>query len=514
MSEAQRQLRVGPPPDTAALLAAIVESSDDAIISKTLDGTVTSWNAAAQRLFGYAADEAVGKAVTLILPPDRLDEEAAILERLRRGERVEHYQTVRVAKDGCRVDVSLTISPVKDAAGRIVGASTIARDITEQKRAQQELRDAKEAAQSASRAKDHFLAVLSHELRTPLTPVLAAATFMQADARLAPDQREQLGMIRRNVELQARIIDDLLDLTKISRNKVAFHNEVLDAHAAVRNALDAVRGAAADKQLDVSVELAAARHHVWGDPARVQQILGNLLCNAVKFTPPGGRVGVRASNDGQDRLVVEVSDTGVGIDADVLPKVFNAFEQGEQTVTRQFGGLGLGLTISKALVDMHHGTLSASSKGKGRGATFTLCLNTVPTPHVEQPQRPAPGKAPRLAGVRVLLVEDHQDTLHVMGRLLRSLGCAVETATSVRSAVALAERASFDLLISDMGLPDGSGLEVMRRMTGKGPVRGIALTGLGTEEDVRQSREAGFETHLTKPVDFQTLEAVVRRLAS
>ena len=226
---------------------------------------------------------------------------------------------------------------------------------------------------------------------------------------------------------------------------------------------------------------------------------------------------VRASNDEADRLVVEVRDTGVGIDADVLPKVFNAFEQGERTVTRQFGGLGLGLTISKALVEMHHGTLSASSGGKGRGATFTLCLNTVPTPTTaSHDKRPKDGGKQQsgLTGVRVLLVEDHLDTLHVMSRLLRSLGCAVQTASSVQSAVEWAGRASFDLLISDMGLPDGSGLEVMRQMREMRSVRGIALTGLGTEDDLRQSREAGFDTHLTKPVDFQTLEAVVRRLAS
>jgi signal transduction histidine kinase len=378
----------------------------------------------------------------------------------------------------------------------------------------EQLRKAKEEAEGANQAKDRFLAVLSHELRTPLTPILALTSTMCEDEQLPEPVREDMRTIRRNVELEARLIDDLLDLTRISRGKVELHFETTDAHRSVHAALEMCRPEIESKELEVSLQLRARHRHVWADPARLQQIITNLVSNAVKFTPARGRVKVATSNGGEDdrKLVVEVSDTGIGIEPDVLPKLFNAFEQGERTVTRQFGGLGLGLAICKALAGMHRGALAAASDGKGRGAAFTLTLDCLPTPaEANRPPQPA-GAAPR-RHLRILFVEDHEDTCAVMSRLLRGFGYSVTCAGSVKAAMELIETQPFDLLISDIGLPDGSGLDVMRRVRERQQLKGIALSGFGMEEDVRRSREAGFAQHLTKPVNFRKLEAVIEQVA-
>src|SRR5688572_3638076 len=376
--------------EARAWLAAIVEGSDDAIVSKSLEGVISTWNKGAERIFGYAAAEVIGRPINILIPSDRQEEEPQILARIRSGERVEHFETVRMRKDGRLIDVSVTISPVRDATGTIVAASKIARDISEQKRLQRELTVAMEAAETANRAKDHFLSVLSHELRTPLTPVLAAVSAIAADPSLPEeDLRGQMEMIRRNVETEARLVDDLLDLTRIARGKVHLHFEVADAHATVRNALSMLQAELDGKGLAVTVALRAKSHHVWADPGRLQQVFLNLLSNAVKFTPAGGSVSVKSWEDA-GRLAVEVADSGVGIEPEVLPRIFNAFVQGEQTVTRQFGGLGLGLSIVKSLVEMHGGTITAASAGKDHGAAFTVTLGAV----AAAPAAAAPQAAP------------------------------------------------------------------------------------------------------------------------
>jgi PAS domain S-box-containing protein len=514
---------VDPQAIAQARLAAIVESSDDAIVSKTLDGVITSWNKAAERIFGWTSEEVVGKPITIIIPPDRLQEEPMILQRLRFGQRVDHFETVRRAKDGRLIDISVTISPVRDATGRIVGASKIARDITLQKRFERELREARDAAEqarlaaeqardaaeAANKAKDHFLSVLSHELRTPLTPVLAAVCLMEGDAAVPPHVADQVAMIRRNVETEARLVDDLLDLTRIARGKIRLHFEVLDAHAALRNVMAMFARETDDKGLTVTVSLRAKRCHVWADPGRFQQMLLNLLSNAVKFTAEGGTVTVRTSNE-NGTIKIEVADTGVGIEPDVMPRLFEPFEQGEQGMTRQFGGLGLGLSIVKSLVEMHKASISVTSEGKGKGAAFILCVHTVaPAPQAAQP-RPQ-GVAERKP-CRVLLVEDHPDTREVLTRLLTGLGCKVTAAASVKEAIETSDRQTFDLLLSDIGLPDGTGVDVMRHVAARHGLMGVALSGYGQDEDVRRSRDAGFATHLTKPVNLQTLHDVIRRV--
>ena len=497
-----------------ARLVAIIESSDDAIVSKTLEGVVTSWNKGAERIFGWTAAEVIGKPITIIIPPDRLQEEPRILSRIQSGERVDHFETVRRTKDGKLVDVSVTISPIRDATGRIVGASKIARDVTLQKRFQHELQTAREVAErareeaeAASRAKDHFLSVLSHELRTPLTPVLAAISMMERDGTVSGHLAESVAMIRRNVETEARLVDDLLDLTRIARGKVRLHFEVVDAHAVIRNVVTMLQPEIDEKFLTVSVSPHAKRHHVWADPGRFQQVVLNLVSNAVKFTPADGSIALRTSNE-NGTVKIEVSDTGIGIEPEMMPRLFRAFDKGGHGATRLFGGLGLGLSIVKSLVEMHKASISVTSEGRNRGATFILRMDSVaPVESAASPAADAPGDGKRL---RVLLVEDHADTRLVLARLLASFGCEVTTASTVKEAVEASERQTFDLLLSDIGLPDGSGMDVMRHTASKQKLKGIALSGYGQEDDLRRSREAGFATHLTKPVSLQALQDVIR----
>jgi signal transduction histidine kinase/CheY-like chemotaxis protein len=382
-------------------------------------------------------------------------------------------------------------------------------------------RRAREAAEAASQAKDRFLAVLSHELRTPLSPVLAVAGLWRDDPSLPPDLREDLRMVERNIHLEARLIDDLLDLTRIAQGKIQLHVEAVDVHGVLRHVVSMFRDDFQAKGLSLTMELEARRCNAWADPARLRQVFLNLVANAVKFTPQGGSVTVRSRSDGRI-LSVEVSDTGVGIDEAVLPRLFNAFEQGERAVTRRFGGLGLGLSIAKSLVEMHRGRIRASSAGPGRGATFVVEMEAVEALDDEGEATPsaASARTDAAAGtgedsdaVRVLLVEDHADTRQVLVHLLTASGCAVTAAGSVAEARQAVDCGSFDVLVSDIGLPDGTGIDVMCYVRDRQPVSGIALTGFGQEADRTRTREAGFQAHLTKPVDFRTLLRAIQEHA-
>jgi signal transduction histidine kinase len=382
-------------------------------------------------------------------------------------------------------------------------------------------RELAEKLELANRAKDHFLAVLSHELRTPLTPVLTTVQILERRPSLPEELRDPLAMIRRNVELEARLIDDLLDLTRIARGKLDLHFAPVDVHEGLEQVLDICGRDLLAKKIRVTTELAARRHVVLADPARLQQVLWNLMKNAVKFNSEGGQVHVR-TEDGPDGTVrIRIADTGVGIEPEVLPQIFDAFEQGGKDVTRLFGGLGLGLAISKALVELHGGTITAASAGRDQGATFTLALDAAP--QGVRPTRAPDATAEARGGLRILLVEDHADSREAIAELLRLYGHEIETAESVASALAMLGGAGgasgavdcpFDLVISDLGLPDGSGLDLMREIHARcGPeVKAICLTGYGMEEDIRQSREAGFLAHLTKPVSLQELEGVLQRV--
>lgn len=493
------------------LLQAVTEGINDAVFVKDRDGRYLMINAAGAARAGRTVSNVLGRDDTELFPAEtahRLREEDRCVMR-EGASRI--YEDVRLIAGTARVYLS-TKAPYRDAAGHIIGIVGISRDITDRKQTVQELREAKEVAEAANRAKDQFLAVLSHELRTPLTPVLASVTYIESRPNLCPDMRRELQMIRRNIEMEARLIDDLLDLTRISRGKIELHFEALDAHVALRRALEICQSEIAAKRQELSLGLWAQQHVVWADPARMQQVFWNLIRNAVKFTPDGGRIALRTANDAQGRLEVQVSDTGIGIPPHLLSRIFDAFEQGERTKSRRFGGLGLGLAVSKALVDMHGAELTAESDGPDKGATFTLRIATVSATVPDPPPTPAE-RAPRTqAGLRILLVEDHEDTLMMMARLLKLFGHTVETAGSVREAVDLGHAREFDLLISDIGLPDGSGLDIIRDLKPQRGLKGIALSGYGMEEDRRQSREAGFDAHLTKPIDVQTLERAIAQV--
>ncbi|MGB7158621.1 MAG: ATP-binding protein, partial [Tepidisphaeraceae bacterium] len=414
------------------------------------------------------------------------------------------------------------LEPLRNPEGEIIGVVGVALDITERKNAEQRLQAAKELAETATRSKDRFLAMLSHELRTPLTPALIAASALKADANLSPAARDDVEMIRRNIELEVRLIDDLLDLTRISKGKLEFRFDTEDAHPLLHGAVDICREEAARKGLKLAIEAGATAHHVSADGARLVQVFWNLLSNSVKFTPPGGRITVRTADGENGQLIVEVIDTGIGIEPDVLPHVFDAFEQGGTSVTRSFGGLGLGLAISKALIAQHGGQLVAESAGRDRGATFRVVLPTVAVPQqiaaspVTEPSMILPASdvaRHRLRPLQILLVEDHLDTSRVLTRLLSGSGYHVRTADTVRAARAAADAEPVDLVVSDLGLPDGTGFELMRQLTERHHLKGIALSGFGTEQDVQQSRDAGFARHLTKPVDFRVLEAAIEAVA-
>jgi PAS domain S-box-containing protein len=351
--------------ESAGHLAAIVLSSDDAIISKDLNGTVTTWNGAAERLFGYTAAEAIGRNITLIVPDDRRDEEEFVLGRIRAGLGVDHYETIRRRKDGSFIEISLTVSPIHAADGTIVGASKIARDITEQKRLQR-------VAEEASRAKDQFLATLSHELRTPLNTVLGYLQMLQHGS-LPPDQNSKaLAIISRNASALARLVDDVLDTSRIITGKMRVELRPCDVAPLIEQAVASMRPAAENKSLRMETAVQDGLT-VDADPDRLGQVLWNLLSNAVKFTPAGGVIAVSAQAEGRFVRIV-VADTGIGIPAGDIPFVFRRFWQGNPGDGRSHGGVGLGLALARHLIELHGGTISVKSPGPELGARFEIEL--------------------------------------------------------------------------------------------------------------------------------------------
>ena len=697
--------------------AAIVENSDDAIISKDLDGVIQSWNPGAERLYGYTAEEAVGQPVTMLIPDDRPDEEPRILERIRSGQRIEHYETVRRHKDGSLIEVSLTVSPVRDAAGRIVGASKIARDITARKRAEAELREQAEVidtvnrlgltlsgeldlhrlvqavtdaatgltgahfgsffynvlneegasytlytlsgvpreafahfpmpratdlfgptfrgegtiriddvrkdprygknspyfgmpeghlpvvsylavpvvsrtgevhgglffgdpkegvfdermariveglaaqaavaidnvrlfealeraraqaeasaaekerlyreAQESSRLKDEFLATVSHELRTPLTAILGWAHMLrtgQFDGKSAANAFET---IERNARAQAQLIEDLLDVSRIITGKLRIDVRPIDPNSFIEAAVEAVRPAAEAKGVRLQKVMDTGLVSVSGDPVRLQQVIWNLLSNALKFTPRGGRVQVRLERV-NSHVEIAVSDTGSGIEPDFLPHVFDRFRQADGTTTRHHGGLGLGLAIVRHLVELHGGTVRAESAGEGHGATFTVLLPVAPvyaSDAAEARVHPAARETlpafecpDRLDGLRLLIVDDEEDTREMLRAGLGQCGAEVTTAGSAGEALSEMRKSPPDVLISDIGMPDEDGYALIRKVRELPAVRGgnapaIALTAYARTEDRLQALRAGYQMHVTKPVELTELAAVVASLA-
>jgi len=401
--------------------------------------------------------------------------------------------------------------PVRDDGGQVVRWYGTCTDVHDFRTALEALEAAKvsaerakSSAEEATLAKDHFLAVLSHELRTPLTPVLTTASLLARDAELPDRYRDDVETIWRNVNLEARLIDDLLDVTRIIRGKVELDKRPVDLGGVIRLAVEVCMPDVEARQLHLGVDPGPdGPYVVHADATRLQQAFWNLLKNAVKFTPHGGCVGVRCRREAGD-VVVEVTDSGQGMTADLMPRVFTAFEQGERSITRQFGGLGLGLTITKGLVDMHGGTVEAHSDGVGKGSMFRVRLPladaALPANAGGRPGGAGGAPVPAKRALRILLVEDHGDTARIMKRLLQMDGHEVRAAGDVATGLEMALGEAFDLLISDLGLPDGSGVDLMRRLRASGSkLPGIAVSGYGQEEDIRRSREAGFAIHLTKP---------------
>jgi PAS domain S-box-containing protein len=502
-------------------LAAIVQSSDDAIVSKNLDGIVQSWNAGAERMFGYTSEEMVGRPIAVLIPEDRPEEETGILARLRRGERVDHFETVRRTKDGREINVSVTISPVRNSRGEVVGASKVARDITDRKRAERERevllaaeRAARESAERHSRMKDEFLATLGHELRTPLNAVLGWATLLRGRAHGPAELEHALTVIERNARQQAQLIEDLLDMSRIVSGKLRLHVQGVELGVVIQAALDAARPAAEAKGVSLGHDLASDAGQVSGDANRLQQVVWNLVSNAVKFTPRGGAVRV-----GLERVAsqvrVSVTDTGEGISAEFLPLVFDRFRQADSSTTRRHGGLGLGLAIVKHLVELHGGTVAASSEGVGRGASFSVSFPVRATSGAAAVADLAPSASDvSLAGVRVVVVDDEADARELVARVLEEAGARVGTAGSAEEALGMVQRERPDVVVSDIGMPGEDGYQLVQRirMLKKeegGLTPAVALTAFARVEDRRRALLSGFQMHMAKPVEPAELVAVV-----
>ena len=371
----------------------------------------------------------------------------------------------------------------------------------------------------ANAAKDQFLALLSHELRSPLAPVIAMVGELEAEVPDSQSVREALEVVRRNVELEARLIDDLLDVTRISKGKLQLSFETICVHQILQRAYEICRKEIEAKNLEVEFQLRAVHTHVEGDPARLQQVFWNLIKNSVKFTPEKGRITIATLNPVPDKIEARIIDTGIGVEHETIDKIFNAFEQGQADITRRFGGLGLGLTISKALIDAHDGKIHVQSPGKDQGSTFSVELNTVLAPvgrDGDGQDQPVDREPKQFVPThrRVLLVDDHYDTCIGMKRMLERHGYEITVAHTAEQAVEKVRTEEFDLLISDIGLPDRSGYDLMREVRLNNDLPGIALSGFGSEQDVNQAREAGFAEHLTKPVSFERLEKTIQSLLS
>jgi PAS domain S-box-containing protein len=500
--------------ETAEQFHILVDSVEEyAIYLLDPNGNVITWNTGAQKIKGYSADEIVGKNFASFYTAEDVaagKPQRNLREACRRG--YVRDQGLRVRKDGSTFEAEVVITALRDDAGEVRGFSKVTRDITDQIRSR-EFEAEKIAAQKASKAKDDFLAALSHELRTPLTPALAAATYLRDNAeRLPSDFVEDVEIIKRNVQLQARLIDDLLDLTRIARGKLHLELEDCDAHSIIQNAVETASSAIAAKQLNISTQFEAKAYHILADCIRLQQVFWNLINNAVKFTSQGGQIIIRTFNDKSKRFHFEISDTGIGIEPQRLASLFQPFEQADPSVSRQFGGLGLGLAISKRLIDLHNGKIEAESRGRSFGATFKVTLDSLPqgTAAVSLNHRVG-GKTSN--PLHILLVEDHQDTRRTLSRLLTHFGHDVVTADNVERAMDIIGSNNINVVLCDIGLPDGSGYEVAAQARANGGIKAIALTGFGTEKDVRRSKEAGFDFHLVKPVNFHELQTVLDQVA-
>jgi PAS domain S-box-containing protein len=507
--------RIGPWDDALRLmqLAAIVESSDDAIVSKTLDGRILSWNDGATRIFGYTPEEMVGQSITVIIPPELREEEQAILRNLKAGNRIDHFDTVRLAKDGRRVPISLTVSPIRDSAGNIVGASKIARDISDRKQAELLLREREDAMRDADRRKDEFLAVLAHELRNPLAPIRYALAIARLPGRSKVQERQAQLIIERQVGHMSRLLDDLLDVSRITRGTLALRKTRTELMAVLAVAIEAAQPIIDAKNHELTVEPPESELPLFADGVRLAQVFSNLLINAAKYTAPGGRIGVRARRE-HDEIIVSVLDSGIGMSPQLIPRLFKLFSQGRRGNRDGDDGLGVGLALARTIVEMHGGRILAHSQGSDLGSEFLVHL---PSAEVVRDGPDSSLTADGLSGraaVKVLLVDDNRDATDSCAAFLELAGHDVHTTYTGREALQLATDLQPDVVLLDLGLPDISGLEVAQTVRNEHPWGRnavlIAVTGWGHPEDRRRAFAAGFDHYLTKPVAAQVIESLVR----
>jgi len=491
----------------------------------------------------------IGTSILRLIPSERRAEEDEILSIVKRGERYEHFETIRMTKDRRRLHVSLSISPIKDANGYVVGASKIARDITDRKQAEKALEEARRItdaanaerqrlleseqaarseAEQANRVKDEFLATLSHELRTPLNAVLGWATILRVGGPRTRELAEGMEAIERNARVQAQIIDDLLDMSRISSGKLHLDVQRFELPTLIAEAIDTVRSAASAKRVRLETVIDPLNAPFSGDPNRLRQVFWNLLNNAVKFTPKGGRVQVLLKWLDSD-VEISIIDTGEGISPDFLPYIFNRFEQADASTTRRHGGLGLGLAIVKHLVELHGGRIRAKSDGVGKGATFIVSLPLMEVHRLGLASRRAHPESKSqnspflpeisLKGVKVLVIDDEPDTCNLLKRLLKSVGASVYLAQSADEGVEQLITKPVNVLICDIGMPGVDGYTLIRRIRTlddpqKSEVAAVALTAYARSEDRREAIRAGFQNHLPKPVEAAELLEVVYSLAT
>jgi PAS domain S-box-containing protein len=507
-SEAERHLN-------ARLFASIVESSEDAILSKSPDGVIKSWNPAAETLFGHTAKVAVGRHIRLIVPQDRYHEEDRIMARLRNGERIRSVETVRVHKDGRLLEVGLTISPLSDAAGVVVGASSIARDIGPQKDAERRIYALMGQLEENDRRKDAFLATLGHELRGPLASIRSGLEILKRAPDASPMREQARAAMERQISQVERLVDDLLDLSRITHNRLELRRRRVELGPAIDQAVEACRPILAHFGHALRVEPSADPLPVYADPARLTQVVTNLLTNACKYTEPPGVIRLTTRREGGD-AVVSVADNGIGIDSSMLPRIFEPFEQSDQAAGRSQGGLGIGLALVQQIVQLHQGTVLAISEGPNRGSEFVvrLPLMTERATGAAEPEVRPVGTRQRL---RILVVDDNRDSADSLATLLGLMGNETRVAYDGPGAVAATDEFQPHIVLLDLGMPEIDGFETCRRLrrleSGKQAIV-VALTGWGQPHDRGASREAGFDHHLVKPVDPAALGKVLAELTA
>jgi PAS domain S-box-containing protein len=497
------------------LLSITLASIGDCVLVTDKDGRITFMNRVAEKVTGWTLADANGRPTAdvfrILNEHSRETVENPVDKVMKHGVIVGlANHTVLVRKDGTEVPIDDSGAPIRDRDGVLRGVVLVFRDFSEHKRNENELRAAKETAETANKAKDQFLAMLSHELRTPLTPVLATLNLWEASEDVPAALHADVEMLRRSIELEARIIDDLLDLTRIARGMLSFSPENTDVDALIEFLVGLSQSEFLNKQLKVALQLNAPRHHVYTDASRLQQVLWNIVRNAVKFTEVGGSVTIATANDPRGNVEIAITDTGIGMSEETISKLFIPFEQADPTRHRHYGGLGLGMAISNALVDLLEGKLRARSEGLGRGSTFTVTF-----PAIEATAQPIePESVPKVSRgkVRLLLVEDHVDTARALFRLMESRGYKIASVPNVKTGLQAMAGEPFDLILCDLGLPDGTGIDFIQTVRKSHQTPAIALTGFGMQQDVDRAEQAGFDAHLTKPVNLQKLEATIWKL--